>query len=198
MKKIASVLRTYLIAGVVALLPFLLTVYLVYILFVKFDYWMRDYFEIKIPGIGIAISLAVILLTGFLVKNFVGKWLIRIPEFIFLKMPLVNRIYKISKQIIGSVLGRGNYVFTGVCLMEYPRKGLYALGFITEQMEKSIEKVKGLDTAGYHSVFIPTTPNPTSGMMVFAGEDEIIRLDMSVETGMKIVISGGIVSREEK
>ena len=198
MKKVMSVLRTYLIAGVVALLPFLLTVYLVYIIFAKFDFWLRQHLDITIPGIGLLLSLAVILLVGLLVKNFIGKWLIRIPEYLFLKMPFINRIYKLSKQIIASVLGRGNYVFTGVCLIEYPRKGVFSIGFLTAEMETALEKAGSLPVKDYQAVFIPTTPNPTSGMMIFVKKTELVMLDVSVETGMKIVISGGMISKDDK
>mgnify|MGYP000014566579 FL=1 len=198
MKKVAVILRTYLIAGIVTLLPFLLTVYLIYLIFAKFDIWMRKNLYIEIPGIGIILGLAVILLVGFLVRNFIGRWFIKIPEYIFLKMPLVNRIYKLTKQITSAVLGRGNYVFTGVVLLEYPRKGLYSLGFVTEKMSVTLGGQKEFDTEGYVAVFIPTTPNPTSGMMIFVRESETVKLDISVETGMKMVISSGIVSLEDK
>jgi uncharacterized membrane protein len=198
MKRIIAVLRTYLIAGIVTLLPFLLTVYLVYLIFAKFDIWMRRSLYIEIPGIGIILSLAVIILVGFLVKNFIGRWVIRIPEYLFLKMPLVNRIYKLTKQITSAVLGRGNYLFTGVALIEYPRKGVYSLAFITEKMDVTLGEQEGLNGKDYVAVFIPTTPNPTSGMMIFVKESELVKLNISVETGMKIVISSGIASLEDK
>ncbi|HDS03624.1 MAG TPA: DUF502 domain-containing protein [Firmicutes bacterium] len=198
MKRIIAVLRTYLIAGIVTLLPFLLTVYLVYLIFAKFDIWMRRNLYIEIPGIGIILSLAVIILVGFLVKNFIGRWIIRIPEYLFLKMPLVNRIYKLTKQITSAVLGRGNYLFTGVALIEYPRKGVYSLAFITEKMDVTLGEQEGLNGKDYVAVFIPTTPNPTSGMMIFVKESELVKLNISVETGMKIVISSGIASLEDK
>ena len=196
MKRILLWLRGYFLAGVITLLPFVLTVYFIYVAFIKLDSLLGKHLYIQIPGLGLFIEIILIFLTGVFVKNWVGGKLFKLSEKIIKRMPFINKIYSILKEITSSILGRGKYVFLGVVLIEYPRKGIYSLGFITEDMGNVFGKDDDIKFEDYYAVFIPTTPNPTSGMMVFVRKDEAKVLDISIERAMKLIVSGAMVKEE--
>jgi uncharacterized membrane protein len=130
---------------------------------------------------------------GWLARNILGRHLIRFGDMVLEKIPLFNRIYVVLRQISQSVLSEKSEMFSAVVLVEFPRPGLHSLAFITGRTRGEIQdKTRG----DLYTLFVPTTPNPTSGYMVMATEDEFERLDMSVEEGMKMVISGGAVLPE--
>jgi uncharacterized membrane protein len=136
------------------------------------------------------LMLGLTVLVGFLARNIAGKRVIRLGETFFENVPIVNRIYKTFKQISHAFLGQDRINFNRVVAVEYPRKGVYTLGFITspgreDKREKSAERLV--------TVVLPTTPNPTSGSLIILPEKETLQLDMTVEDALKVIISGGAV-----
>ena len=141
-------------------------------------------------------SLAVIISTGLFAANYVGKKLIGFGERIVVRIPLVRSIYLTVKQIVDAFMHGGkNMAFKRVVLIEYPRKGIYSIGFITAE---SNGEVQAKTKENVMSVFLPTTPNPTSGYLLFVPREDVVVLDMSVEDGLKLVVSGGIIAPEYK
>jgi uncharacterized membrane protein len=139
--------------------------------------------------VGVAIFFLVILLVGVFATNVIGKRMISIGERILARIPLVNKIYAAVQQISSAFLGSKSSIFSTVVLIEYPRKGVYSLGFVTSVAKGEVQHKTAQQVVG---VFVPTTPNPTSGLLVFIPEGDLIRLDMSPEDGLKLVISGGV------
>lgn len=180
--------------GLLTLLPLGITLYVFYLIFNFLDNLLGGIFEhygIRVPGIGFAAGIALIFLVGFIASNLIGRKLIFYGELVFQNLPLARSIYTSARQIIDAFTVQGRHAFQQVVLLEYPRQGLYVLGFVTgssrgEVQEKTREEV--------WNIFVPTTPNPTSGMLILAPRKEVIELEMSVEDGMKLIISGGLVS----
>jgi len=143
-------------------------------------------------GILMVMIMATILV-GWLTRNILGKHLIKLGEMILERIPLFNRVYVVLRQISRSVLSEKSDMFSAAVLLEFPRPGIRSLGFITSRSRGEIQdKTEG----EVFTLFVPTSPNPTSGFMIVATEDEFTRLDMSVEEAMKMVISGGAVLPE--
>ncbi len=185
-------LRNRFIAGLVILTPVVVTVYVFIILFLKVDSLLAPliyrFVGWEIPGMGFLAILLLIFLTGLIARNYLGRKLIGIGEKIMTKIPLINRIYVALQQISQTFLAQKRSIFKEAVLIEYPRKGLYAIGFVTSYMEEG--RMLG--------IFIPTTPNPTSGFLLFLPREEAIPLRMKVEDALKLVISGGAVAPEGK
>ncbi len=141
-----------------------------------------------IPGVGFVTVVLLVLLVGLLVNNYVGRRFYQIWDHLLTRIPLFNKIYIAVKQIGEALLTSNRTVFRAVGLIEYPRKGIWSLVFLTETPSEEI-----VDTAGQplRSVFLPTTPNPTSGFLLMVPEKDLVRLNMTVEEGLKMVISGG-------
>jgi len=185
-------LRNRFIAGLVILTPVVVTVYVFIILFLKVDSLLAPliyrFVGWEIPGMGFLAILLLIFLTGLIARNYLGRKLIGVGEKIMTKIPLINRIYLALQQISQTFLAQKRAIFKEAVLIEYPRKGLYAIGFVTSHMEEG--KMLG--------IFLPTTPNPTSGFLLFLPREEAIPLQMKVEDALKLVISGGAVAPEGK
>lgn len=186
-------LRRYFFTGFLLILPTTLTVYFVLYIFFHVDNILYKY--IRIPGIGFIIIVVFITLLGLLATNIIGRKLISLWHALLTRTPLINKVYTTVHQISDAFLGGNKGIFRLVVLVEYPRKGLYSLGFISSEAEGEIQK-KTKETVV--AVFIPTTPNPTSGLLIFVPKEDLIYLEMSVEDGMKAVISGGIFHPKEK
>jgi uncharacterized membrane protein len=145
---------------------------------------------ISVQVLILLVLIAATVVIGWLARNILGRHLIRFGDMILERIPLFNRIYVVLRQISQSVLSEKSEMFSAVVLVEFPRPGLRSLAFITGRTKGEIQdKTQG----DVYTLFVPTTPNPTSGYMIMATEDEFVRLDMSVEEGMKMVISGGAV-----
>lgn len=193
-------LKRYLIAGLLVWLPLGVTIAVIKFLVDLFDqsllliplaYRPETLLGIDIPGIGVVLSFLLILLTGFVVANFLGSKLIAIWESFLSRIPLVRSIYNAVKQIAEAVFGSGDQMFEKAYLIEYPRKGLWTLAFQTGTHQgEAQQKTEMGDTV---NLFVPTTPNPTSGFFIMASRHEIIELEMSVDDALKMVISGGVV-----
>lgn len=149
----------------------------------------------SIPGFEILLALVIIFTTGLIAANFIGKSLVDWWESLLDKIPLVRNIYSPLKKFSELILSDQTQSFSKVLLIEYPRKGLYSLCFQTSKNLGEIEKKSGRDVV---CVFVPTTPNPTSGLILMVPEEDVIELDMSVEDGLKMIISLGVVVPGER
>lgn len=201
---IATRLRGYLIAGVLVTAPITITAWLTLSIINFVDHRIKNIilpngyignFDVpSIPGLGLVVALVFLILVGMLATNFLGKFFVRIGESILDRLPIVRSLYGATKQIFETVFANQSEAFREVVMIEYPRKGMWVLGFLTgtakgEIQEKTDETVV--------NIFVPTTPNPTSGFLLFVPKEEVIRLKMSIEEGIKLVVSGGIVTPVE-
>jgi uncharacterized membrane protein len=141
--------------------------------------------------VGFAVPLFSILLIGLMARNIVGRWLLDVGEKILQAIPFAGSVYKTLKQLLETVLKDSKSRFRRVVIVEYPRKGIWSLGFVTGQLTTALQTHLSEPML---SVFIPTTPNPTSGWYAIVPESEVINISMSIEDAFKILISGGIVS----
>ncbi|MDP3386876.1 MAG: DUF502 domain-containing protein [Eubacteriales bacterium] len=193
MKKI----RQILLRGLLTLLPIIATVYLLYSLFGFLDRFLGGYISLligrTIPGIGIIAGFIIIFIMGSVVSNVIGQRFLDFAERMIRRIPIVPRVYFALKQIVDAFTLQGKHVFNKVVLIEYPRKGLYVVGFLTGECKGEVQ-VK--TDAKLMNVFVPTTPNPTSGMLILVPESDILYLDMTVEEGLKLIVSAGVVVPE--
>jgi uncharacterized membrane protein len=148
----------------------------------------------RIPGLGLLVTIILVFLIGLFTTTFVGRRIVDWGECILEKIPLVRTIYGGVKQVVESVASQQTTTFRQVVMVEYPRQGLYSLGFITCA---SKGEVQDADERHLINVFIPTTPNPTSGMLIILPQEDIIYLSMTVEEGIKLIMSGGILAPKE-
>ena len=185
-------LRRYLLAGLVVVLPTAISVYALWLLFVKLDgilgTYIRENTGWSVPGIGFAAILVIVLVAGMMASNLLGKRLIGLLQKALETIPLFNRVYVAIRQISEALLSEHSNVFRKVALVEYPRRGTYSICFVTSENSGEIASKLGRKTV---NVFVPTSPNPTSGFMLLVPAEDVIGLDISVEDGMKMVISGG-------
>ena len=193
--------RNSFLAGVVVAAPITITAFLV-INFVRFvdsnvvplvpeRFNPETYLPFSIPGFGVIVAFIFLTVLGALARNLFGRALLLLGEGFVDRMPVVRNLYKGLKQIFETVLAQSETSFQEVALIEYPRKGLYALAFVTTPARGEIQERTEADMV---AVFVPTTPNPTSGFLLFVDRRELTILDMSVEDGAKMVISGGLVA----
>lgn len=154
---------------------------------------------IDFPFWGLSLIVAVVGLTflGIFVSNQVGTRILQAGEAVLARVPIISPIYNGMKQILNTIAQQKDRAFRDVCLIEYPRKGIWAIGFVTADLSGAPEKELAPDGKDYVCVFVPTTPNPTSGFLLFVPIDEIKLLDMTPEEGAKMIISGGMVSSNE-
>ncbi len=194
-----ATLRKYVIAGLLVWLPLAATVVIIklvidlldkIILFLPLEYRPESLFGFSIPGFGLVLAIGVLLLTGMLATNLLGRQLVSLWEAILSRIPIVRSIYNAVKQIASTVLTSKGKSFRKVVMAEYPRKGIWSIGFLTnDDVAINCEGIEDHMLA----VFLPTTPNPTSGFILLFPKQDIIELDMSVEDGFKFIISIGVV-----
>lgn len=147
-----------------------------------------------IPGIGVMITLLVIFFTGLFVANFIGKKLVELWDAAIIRIPLVRTVYSGVKQVLDTLFAPGGQSFRKVLLVEYPRAGLWSIAFQTGDGTREVDQSVG--EGDMVSLFIPTTPNPTSGFLMLVPRHKVIELEMSVEQALKYVISLGVVQPE--
>lgn len=195
--------RNYFITGIIVVAPLALTIYLVSLVVNVIDhrivplipvrYNPDTYLPFAIPGIGVVIMVVVLTMIGWLTTGLVGRTVVRVGENLLDRMPIVRSIYSALKQIFETVFTQNSRAFRDVVLIPYPRPGCWALGFATGttkgEVQDAIQDV-------VVNVFLPTTPNPTSGYLLFLPQKDVIFLNMTVEQGIKLVISGGVVTPE--
>ena len=192
-------LRKYLIAGLLVWLPLTVTIIIISFLIDLLDrtllllppeYRPEAILGFAVPGFGVVLAVAVLILTGMLAANLLGRRLVTIWEAILSRIPLVRSIYNSAKQITTTVLSSEGKSFRKVVLVEYPRKDTWSMGFLTnDHIAINSHKISGEMCA----VFIPTTPNPTSGFIIMLPKDDVIELDVNIETGFKYIISMGVI-----
>lgn len=190
-----ATLRRYFISGLLAWVPIIVTLLAINFLFgfmTSIYQTASKYFHfgVDIPGFGIVLTLLVIFFTGVLAANFIGRKLTKLWTLFIGKIPLVRTIYLGVKQLLDTMFTKGQ-AFRKVYLVEYPRKGLWTIAFQTGKGNEAINP--HISEAGVVTLFVPTTPNPTGGFIIFAREDELIPLDMGVDQALKYVISLGVV-----
>ncbi len=198
-----SYFKRYFIAGLLVWLPLGVTIVVIKFLVDLFDrsllllpphYRPEALFGVDIPGFGVLLSLTLIILTGVVVANFLGGKVVRLWESFLSRIPLVRSIYTAAKQISQAVFGSGDQTFQKVFLIQYPRVGLWTLAFQTSSLKGEAQEKTGMTDVV--NLFVPTTPNPTSGFFIMTSRQEIIELDMKVEEALKMVISGGVIVPE--
>jgi uncharacterized membrane protein len=192
-------LRRYLVTGVVIWVPVIVTVLVVRFLLRLMDRtlvvippaWQPEaLLGFKIPGLGLLLSLLVLFVTGLLAANFFGRKLVSLSESIVSRIPLVRSIYSGAKQVAETILSDGDTSFKRVMLVQYPRKGVWSLCF---QTATDLAEIQSRTESEVVCVFVPTTPNPTSGFILFVPREDLINLDMTVDEGLRMIISLGVV-----
>lgn len=195
-------LRGYFIAGIVVTGPTLLTLYIIWLIVAFIDrsvgallpneYNPQTY--LHVPGIGLVIVVLCLTLIGALTAGVLGRVYVRLTDRILARMPVVRGIYAAVKQIFETVLAKQSNSFREVVLVQWPREGMWTIAFVTAAVEGELKHRTGEDTI---AVYVPTTPNPTSGYLMFVPRKDAVTLDMSVEDAIKYVISTGIVTSPE-
>ena len=193
MNSIIQNFRSKLFAGIATALPLFLTYVLLEFLFITLDEMSRpilDKIGLKIPGLGIVLTILLIFFLGVLVTNFLGRKIFNIGERIVKKVPVVNTIYSTLKQITETFTKGTSDTFQGAIYIQYPRQGLWTMAFISGES-------KTKDGIPYYHLLVPTTPNPTSGFFLMIPQADAVPTGMSVEEGLKTIISGGLLAPEE-
>ncbi len=206
-------LRSSFLTGLVVVAPVGLTIWLIWTVVGWFDgfvlqvvpnayqpdrllqTWLGldETIQINIRGIGVVFFLVFTIIVGWMAKGLLGRSLIRFAEGLVERTPVVRSIYSGIKQISETIFAQSERSFEKACLIEYPRRGIWAIGFISTTAKGEIAKSTGHSGEELLSIFVPTTPNPTSGFLLFIPANDVIELDMSVEDSAKLVISAGLV-----
>jgi uncharacterized membrane protein len=212
-KRYFKAFRFYLITGLMVWIPLIVTVWLTWWLFKNVALGIEGIFENAVErlnaigededaserlkilatlkyrrGLGFGLAVVLFLSTGLIARNLIGQRIIRSLERLLSRVPGVNRIYKAVRQIRDVVVGRDGAVFQKVCVVQYPRKGVYVVAFVTSEEQGVVQITTGKNLS---AVFVPTTPNPTSGFLLYLPPEEITVMDIPVEEAMKLIISGG-------
>ena len=191
--------RRYLIAGLLVWVPLIVTGLIIKFLVDMLDFtilllppsWRPEaILGFSVPGTGVVVAIVIVFLTGIVAANIVGRKLFDLGEAIVDRIPLVRSIYSAVKQVMHSLFSNGGQSFRRVLMVQYPREGLWTLGF---QTGVGVGEVQHRTDRDVVTVFIPTTPNPTSGFVIMVPREDAIELDMSVEDGLKFVMSLGVV-----
>lgn len=151
-----------------------------------------DWINVNVRGVGVIVFLLFTIFIGWIAKGYIGRSLIRWAESLVERTPVVRSIYSGIKQISETVFAQSERSFEKACLVEYPRRGIWAIGFVSTTTKGEVA-ARGNEGAPMLSIFVPTTPNPTSGFLLFFPADDVIELEMSVEDAAKLVISAGLV-----
>lgn len=192
--KLNTVLRRYFLGGILVIVPLIITIMVLRFLFTKVDGVLSPFIAqllgYRVPGLGLAATVILIFLAGFLTANVIGSRLFKIWEIFLIKTPLVRTIYGSSKQLVEAIATTDKQSFKQVVLVEFPRKGIFYLAFTTNEIKVNFRD----KTDEFVVVFIPSTPTPFTGWTLLLRRDEVIPLDISVEEGIKFFVSGGIAS----
>ena len=198
--------RRFFLTGLLVTAPIIITIYVTWLVItfidIKVANLLPEYLDFRkalpyqVPGIGLLIVIFVITFIGAITPGLIGRNLLKLGEMILFKTPVIRTIYSSIKQIMETVMSTNSKSFKEVVLVEYPRKDIWVIAFVTSSVKGEIDnKIKKSDLV---SIFVPTTPNPTSGFLLFVAKKDLIYLDMPVEQAVKLIISGGIVSPKQK
>lgn len=204
-RRFSARLRGYFLAGVLITAPISITFYLAW-LFINFvdskvtpliplKYTPETYLPFGTPGLGLVVMFVVLTMIGALTAGFVGRLYLRTSEKLLNRMPVIRGFYSAIKQILETVLAQQSNAFREAVLVEYPRRGMWAVAFITGRTKGEVQNLTEEECI---NIFLPTTPNPTSGFLLFVPKKELVPLSMSVEEALKMVISGGIVTPPDR
>ncbi|MFB0532795.1 MAG: DUF502 domain-containing protein [Desulfatiglandales bacterium] len=204
MKRLRTSLKNCFLTGLLVILPISITVYVIWVLirgmdailkYIPAKYLPETYLRVHTPGLGLILVVILVFVVGLLTRNLVGRKIVQFGENIVDRIPLVRVLYAGVKQLLEPLFLQKTNAFKRVALIEYPRRGAYVIGFITGESKGELQNKTSKNML---NVFVPTTPNPTSGFYILIPKDEVILLNMSVEDAFKLIISGGIVSPPEK
>jgi len=197
-------IRRWFLAGFLVSAPILLTGYLTWLIIGIIDGYVSNflpvnlnpqtYVDFPLPGFGLIIGALMIIIIGALTTGFLGRTLIRLGERLVDGLPVIRSVYGATKQIMETVMASQSDAFREVVLIEYPRRGIWAIGFVTGTTRG---EVQNMSSENLINVFVPTTPNPTSGFLLFFPREDVITLEMGVEEAVKMVVSGGIVTPKD-
>ena len=197
---VKKALKANLIAGILFLMPLVATYWFLSLLITWVDmslllipraYRPENFLPFPIPGLGLILVFLVLFFTGLFVRNLLGRKLVALGERIMSWIPFVSKVYSAVKKLVETIFSTSTKDFQRVVLVEYPRKGLYALAFVTGE---ATGEVQSKTARRCLNVFLPTTPNPTSGFYLLVPEEDVTPLEMSVEDAFKLLMSGGILS----
>jgi len=198
-------MRAYFFAGILITAPIGISLWIAWGIINFFDdnvvsllpqkYNPESYLPLQIPGLGLVLTIATLTLIGWLAAGLMGRWLVRMTENLMARMPVISNIYSAIKQIMETVLSQKSNSFRYVVLFEYPRKGIWTMGFVTGTTKGEVQNAIDEEMI---NVFVPTTPNPTSGFLLFVPKRDLHYLAMSPEEGFKMLVSTGIVTPVDK
>jgi uncharacterized membrane protein len=195
-----NLLRRYLVAGLLVWMPLGATVFVIRLLVGWMDQSLLllpqqfrpdNLLGFHIPGLGVVLSLLILLLTGLVAANLFGRKLVGLWEQLLSRIPLVRSVYSAVKQLVETMFADNGKSFRKVVLVEFPRRGLWTLAFLTSDEQGEVQRATGRDVV---SVYIPTTPNPTGGYFVLVPREDLRELDISVDEGLKLLLSMGAVN----
>jgi len=192
-------IRRYFITGLLVILPVFITLYLLFVIFrfvdtiwgVPINFYLNRNFGFKVPGVGFILGTITVFVVGFVTTNIFVRKFFRLLEVLFLKFPLIRQVYPAAKQIVASLISGDKPAFKKVVLVEYPAKGIWSVGFITNEGFREAQEKVGKELV---QVFIATTPSPFTGFLILVPKDDVKFLNMSVEEGVKLIVSGGILN----
>ena len=204
MKAFFGTLKRLFFSGLAVLVPIVVTIWLLKFIVVYADGFMlsflpgkfqpKELFGYPLPGVGILVTFTLIIIVGALTRLYIGRFFVNLGDKIISKIPLGRSIYGAMKQFVGAISASGKGRLKQVVAVEYPRKGCYVIGFPTSE---AIKEISELDNDTWVNVFVPTTPNPTSGFLIMVPEKDMIPLHMSVDEAFKLLISGGFVQKQK-
>ncbi|GAB4183473.1 MAG: DUF502 domain-containing protein [Thalassobaculales bacterium] len=194
-------LRAYLLTGVLVTAPLGITVYLCWLILdfvdsrvrplIPLRYNPETYLPFSLPGLGVLVLLFGLALIGFFAAGLVGRWIVGTGEKLLSRTPVIRSLYGAVKQVMEAVLAQKSNAFRQCVLIEYPRRGAWTIAFVTGRPGGEVAQRTGPD---HIAVYVPTTPNPTSGFLLFVPPEDVVPLKLPVEDGLKLVISLGIVA----
>lgn len=197
-------LKGYFLAGILVTAPISITVYVTWAFLNFLDgiitplipvaYNPNTYLPFSLPGLGLIIAMLFFIVIGFITRNFFGRLFVHVSEYIVERLPVISTIYGAVKQIFETVMASQSDAFKEVVMFEYPRKDIWVMGFVTGQTKG---EVQALTSSEVVNVFLPTTPNPTSGFLLFIPKKDLTFMKMGVEEGIKMIVSGGIITPPE-
>lgn len=192
-------LRRYFVAGLLFWVPVAVTILIISflvdlldrsMLLVPLKYRPEALFGFSIPGLGVVFAVLLVFITGVVVANLLGRRLLQFWEALLSRIPFVRSIYSTAKQVMETVVSGNGKSFREVVMVEYPRKGLWTLAFVTGDGLPAAQEITGEKLI---NIYVPTTPNPTSGFFLMVAEQDVIRLDLPVDDGLKLILSIGVI-----
>ncbi len=196
MNSIVVAVKRYFVSGVLVVVPLILTYIVLKFLFEALDGILQPvihrFFGYFVPGLGVLTTILLVILAGVFTRNYVGARLYRVGEKVLIRIPIIRPIYSAAKQLLEAITGPSIQSFKEVALVEYPRPGVWALCFISNRMNIEVDGAP----QEFVAVFVPSTPTPVSGMVIIVPKEELYITNMTIEEGIKFLVSGGVASPE--